>query len=181
MTDLLQRERVSDEPQFTRDRTRRLRVGVPMLSAFVLIVGLVLLMTRPASSPYDVLPEIAEYASQAGLTGLSPASMHPIEASPYSALPEIAKWADEHGYTGLSPASLIPTDNMIRYLVNPANAEMISEIARYADQAGLTGLSPASLGPIETNPYSVSSDVAEWANQNGYSGLSPASLTRIDR
>lgn len=148
-----------------------------MAFAFVLIVGLVLLMARPASSPYDELPEIAEWASQAGLTGLSPASLHEIPAVD---LGDLAKWADEHGYTGLSPASLIP-DNMIRHLVNPANAERLPEITRYADQAGLTGLSPASLRPIETNLYSISSDVAEWADQHGYTGSSPASLTRIDR
>ena len=90
----------------------------------------------------------------------------------------LARWADEQGYTGLSPVSLIPTDNVIRYLVNPGNTAMPSEIARYADQMGLTGLSPASLSPIETNPYSILPEIAKWADENGLSGLSPASLHR---
>jgi hypothetical protein len=177
MTDLLERERVNEgrEAHLVGDRTSWLRLGVPMVIAFVLIVGAVLWIARPTPSPYDVLPEIAEYASQAGLTGLSPASLHEIPAVDLGAL---ARWADEQGYTGLSPVSLIPTDNVIRYLVNPGNTAMPSEIARYADQMGLTGLSPASLSPIETNPYSILPEIAKWADENGLSGLSPASLHR---
>ena len=174
MTDLLEREQVERvQVRHAKDRRVWFRVGVPMVAALVLVVGAVLWMTRPASSPYDVLPDIAEYASQAGLTGLSPASLHEVPAVDFGAL---ARWADEHGYTGLSPASLVPTDNEIRYLVNPGNAAMSSEIARYANQVGLSGLSPASLSPIEANPYSILPEIAAWADENGLSGLSPASL-----
>lgn len=64
------------------------------------------------SSEYDDLPAIADYARANEHTGLSPASLGPIERMPIGYLehPAIAEYARTNGLSGLSPSSLRPVE-----------------------------------------------------------------------
>ena len=83
-------------------------------AATVAIVGISAVSAadgRP-SHPNDN-SEVAAYVTARHLlvSGLSPASLRPVEVSRASDLADIAQWARENGLSGLSPASLRPVDD----------------------------------------------------------------------
>ena len=77
----------------------------------------------PPTTDADVLAEIARYARENGLSGLSPASLAPVGATV------------THDERAADPP---PT----------TDADFLAEMARYARENGLSGLSPASLAPV---------------------------------
>ena len=91
--------------------------------------------------------EIAAWATERHLSGLSPASLAPANGSaahPAAHMKALADYARQHRLTGLSPASLAPANGSAAH-----PAAHMQALADYARQHRLTGLSPASLRPID--------------------------------
>ena len=109
-------------PETTRSASLRRVLGIAAVvaaSVTVVAAGVINAGAESASHPAYAtanqqqiaeLKAIEDWARSEGLTGLSPASLHPINQQEIAELKAIAEWARVQGLTGLSPASLHPID-----------------------------------------------------------------------